>query len=630
MLVENIFRKNLDALTAFEYKDLKKDLQNFKSLKHFKYILGEDPLDINIIKSKELKSIYKKPLKELQENLEVFNNQFLRYPVLFFYGFGNGILYKALLQNQERKHIIVFEKELEIIYIVLNFLDFSEEIKNNRLIIVYTERLSYAKIDSLFSIPSIELFFKTYSLHLHSSFYKLYEDNILEVNQTNLQAMKTIALRNGNDPGDAMKGIRHFVYNLPKMLTHYKKSDLLKKGIKHETAIIVSTGPSLTKQLPLLKQYASKATIFCADASYNILAKHNIKPDYVLSLERGEPTSEFFNNNFGDFDKDILFIILSLTHENTIKYLEKNQRQYMLVIRNLAYARSLKLDDFGYLGGGLSVAHMCCELALQLKYKNILLIGQDLAYADDGSSHSSNFIHKNLHTGHYERDFGKFRTTAYGGIGEVESSELWTLFRRFFEKNFKHIQNATIYNCTEGGARIHGFHEKPFKEACEEFLNKDLKKPLTKLKKPSKKESNALMLNAYKKIKKNISLGETFSKECKKILIQISKTKQAKNTLTLAEINTHIDKIKFKLEKPRYSFLREILGPTLYHEESVLAALYVKNITNESEKQNKLFAWIYAHESLLETIIDLIKVQNQELKKSIMPLQNELEKRKLI
>ncbi|HED6843456.1 TPA: motility associated factor glycosyltransferase family protein, partial [Campylobacter coli] len=73
-----------------------------------------------------------------------------------------------------------------------------------------------------------------------------------------------------------------------------------------------------------------------------------------------------------------------------------------------------------------------------------------------------------------------------------------------------------------------------------------------------------------------------------------------------------------------------ILGPTLYHEESVLAALYVKNITNESEKQNKLFAWIYAHESLLGTIIDLIKVQNQELKKSIMPLQNELEKRKLI
>ncbi|EDO8011437.1 motility associated factor glycosyltransferase family protein, partial [Campylobacter coli] len=100
MLVEKIFRKNLDALTAFEYRDLKKDLQNLKSLKHFKYTLGKDPLDINIIKNKELKSIYKKPLEELQEKLNVFNDQFLRYPVLFFYGFGNGILYKALLQNQ--------------------------------------------------------------------------------------------------------------------------------------------------------------------------------------------------------------------------------------------------------------------------------------------------------------------------------------------------------------------------------------------------------------------------------------------------------------------------------------------------------------------------------------------------
>ncbi|HFP7489561.1 PseE protein [Campylobacter jejuni] len=629
MLVENIFKKNLNALSAFEYKELKKKLQDFKSLQYFKYTLGKDPLDVNIIRNKDLKPIYKNPLKELQENLDLFNNQFLRYPVLFFYGLGNGILYKALLQNQERKCIIIFEKELEIIYIALNFLDFSEELKNNRLIILHTEQINYATIDSLFSIPNIELFFKTYALNLHSPFYKNYEDDVQKINQINLQAMITIALRNGNDPGDAMMGIRHFVHNLPKMLTHYKKSDLLKKRRNCDTAIIVSTGPSLAKQLPLLKQYANKATIFCVDASYNTLAKHNIKPDYVLSLERSQPTSEFFNNDFGEFDKDILFIILSLTHENTIKYLEKNKRNYMLVIRNLAYARSLKLDDFGYLGGGLSVAHMCCELALQLNYKNILLIGQDLAYANDGSTHSSNFIHKNLHTGDYERDFGKFRTTAYGGNGEVESSELWTLFRRFFEKNFKNTKTK-IYNCTEGGARIHGFEEKPFKEACEEFLIKDLKKPFTKLKKPSKQESNTLMLDAYKKIKKNISLGETFNKECKKVLNQICKVTQGKNTLTLSEINANIDKIKFKLEKPKYSFLREILGPTLYHEESNLAALYVKNITNESEKQNKLFAWIYAHESLFETIVDLIKIQNQELKKAIIPLQDELEKRKLI
>ena len=70
------------------------------------------------------------------------------------------------------------------------------------------------------------------------------------------------------------------------------------------------------------------------------------------------------------------------------------------------------------------------------------------------------------HEGHYERDFGHFSTTAYGGEGKVESSEIWTLFRQIFE-NFITFSQAKIYNATEGGARIESAIEKPFKELCE-------------------------------------------------------------------------------------------------------------------------------------------------------------------
>ena len=94
---------------------------------------------------------------------------------------------------------------------------------------------------------------------------------------------KNAIIAQGNDPLDALQGIEQFVYNLPEMITHstYKELLLKRKGAS-ETAIIVSTGPSLTKQLPLLKEYASKATIFCADSSYPILAKWGIKPDYIF------------------------------------------------------------------------------------------------------------------------------------------------------------------------------------------------------------------------------------------------------------------------------------------------------------------------------------------------------------
>ncbi|EAJ0232435.1 motility associated factor glycosyltransferase family protein [Campylobacter jejuni] len=629
-----IFDKNIKAMGGKEYDELKEKLIKIKELREFSYTFGKDNLDINIIQKRNLKTIYKNPLKELEENIEFFKD-YKRHPALFFYGLGNGILYKALLRNENHKRIIVFEKEIEIIFITLNLIDFSEELRKGRLILIYTSYMSYTKADSIFSLKEINRFFKTYNLHLHSNFYKKnYKEDILKVNTLNLKAIKNISLRHGTDPKDAMQGIEQFVRNIPKMINHPSYQTLLKKrkNTKNENvAIIVSTGPSLEKQLPLLKQYANKATIFCADSAYAILAKHNIKPDYVCMMERDEIVAECFNNDFGNFDKDIIFIVASLVHKKTLSYLEKNKRSYILATRFLPFASSIDLKEFGYIGGGLSVAHMNYELAINLNYKNIILIGQDLAYAKDGSSHSKGFIHEELHDGHHQRDFDKYITTAYGGEGTVQSSEIWTIFREIFENSIKkNKETIKTYNCTEGGARIEGAIEKPFKEMCEALLKKELKKPFAKIPKLSKNQRNELMLKAYKNIKKQMSLTQTFLKECKKVKNQLASLKKGKSKLTLDQINQNLDKFKTRLDLKHYNFLHEILGPTLYHEESLLTPLYTQNFTNESEKQNKLFAWLYAHESLIENIYDLINTQNIILKKAIIPLQDELEKRNLI
>ncbi|MBZ7970800.1 motility associated factor glycosyltransferase family protein [Campylobacter sp. RM3125] len=629
-----IFDKNLKAMNGNEYNEIKEKLKKIKELRYFSYSLGKDKLDINIIQKRNLKTIYKNPLKELEEKIEFFK-EYQRYPALFFYGLGNGILYKALLQNENHKRIIVFEKEIEIIFITLNLIDFSEELRKGKLILIHTIEMTYTKADTIFSLSSINKFFRIYNLHLHSNFYKNYEEDMLKVNTLNSKAIRNISLRRGNDPKDAMQGIEQFVRNIPKMINHPSYKTLLqkRKNTKDENvAIIVSTGPSLEKQLPLLKKYASKATIFCADSAYAILAKHDIKPDYVCMMERDHYTAECFNNDFKEFDQDITFVVTSLVHKNTIAYLEKNKRKYILVTRPLSFATSIELDEFGYMSCGMSVAHMNYELAINLNFKNIILIGQDLAYAKDGSSHSKGFLYKDFHEGHHERDFDKYTAIAYGGEGVVQSSEVWTIFREIFE-NFIATNNQKkikTYNATEGGARIEGAIEKPFKELCENLLKEDLKKPFAKIPKLLKNQKGELMLYAYKKIKKQMSLTHTFLKECKKVKNQLVSLKRGKTKLTLEQINKNLDKFKARLDSKRYAFLLEILGPTLYHEESLLAPLYFQSFQNESERQNKLFAWLYAHESLIESIFDLVDTQNIILKKAIIPLQDELEKRKIL
>ena len=636
MKTTDIFEKNLLSLSGREYENLVKKLKKIKENKKFSPLFDtKDPLNLNIIENSTKEKIYQNPLKELESKIALIQEKYLKYPVLFFYGIGNGFLYKALLQNPHFKRIIIFEKEVELIFLALNLADFTQELSKGRLIIVLSSEMNDTKASSLFSLPEINLLFKSYFLDLHSDFYEKYSKDIIRINNINKNMIIYTSLKQGNDPKDALQGVDQFVRHIPHMITHPSLSELIKKRYKKaKNAIIVATGPSLQKQIPLLKQYHKKASIFCLDASYSILHENNIKPDYVLSLERVVSTSEFFNNDFKEFDKDILFILLTLTHPQTIKYLEANKRSYILTPRALPFSQNIKhLKDFSSLNG-MSVAHMALILAYRLGYENIILIGQDLAFGKDGASHSKGYGRGEELAKKETQALPQTKVKAYGGKGLVKTTTIWELFIKVFETLTTTInaqKNCTVYNATEGGARIGGTIEKPFKELCKNLLDEELKKPLAKVKKLNRKEQNLLLLKSYKQIKTFIKRSEKIAKDLRKIGKQIRNlTQDIKQKYKLEQISKNIDEIKTKLASSNYAYLAEVLGPSIFHAESSLGELYLQNIGNESDKQNKLIAWIYAHEAWIDEVHNLIVLQNSILKSAIIPLRDMVEKRKLV
>ncbi|EAJ7388970.1 motility associated factor glycosyltransferase family protein [Campylobacter upsaliensis] len=631
MLKSEFFDKNIKALKAVDV-ELSKKLSKIKETKKFDLIFNKDPLDLNIIELKTREKIYQNPLKELEEKITFINENKALNPVLFFYGIGNGFLYKALLQNQIYKKIIVFEKELELIFLAFNLSNFSEDLASRRLIITLNKDMNPIKALQLFTSNVFALLYRSYFLELHCDYYEKQKKDILIINRLNKNAIIELSLKNGNDPGDALQGIDQFIQHLPKMLTHPSIDSLMqKRQNKADTAIIVATGPSLNKQLPLLKKYAKRASIFCLDASYAILAKENIKPDYVLSLERVEATSKFFDNDFKEFDKDVLFILLALTHPKTLNFIEKNHREYMLAPKMLPLAQELKFKEFGFLNGW-SVAHMAYSIAWALGHKNIILIGQDLAYAKDGTTHSKNYP-RGLDTAKREISTLEQRELkAYGGKGKVKSTKIWSIFKDFYEQLIYLSRNSCkTYNATEGGARIEGAIEKPFKELCESLLTKDLKKPLPKPKALPRARQNELMLQSYKKLKGFIKSSENLGKDCKKLSNQIKTiTKGDTQKHSLESICQNIETFKSKIGQKRYYYLSEILGPSTFHSESLLSPLYLSSVKNDSDRQNKLVAWIYANEAWIDEIYNLIFMQNGVIKRAIVPLRETLEKRKLL
>ncbi|HED6144240.1 TPA: motility associated factor glycosyltransferase family protein [Campylobacter coli] len=633
---KELFNKNIESLSNILLKESLKEIKSSK----FELILGKDNLDINLKDTSDNTFLYENVIDELNSMLNTYNDKYLLYPVLYFYGFGNGVLFKALLQNKNHQHIVVFEKDIEIIWIMFHILDFSNELQSARLMVLQTSSLDIEFFSNFCSSKPFFQFSRIYFLELMSHYYERFHEDILGLNKKLAENFKNSIVSHGNDPLDALQGIEQFVYNLPQMITHPSYKELLskRKGIS-DTAIIVSTGPSLTKQLPLLKKYASKATIFCADSSYPILAKHDIKPDYVCMLERDEIVAECFNNDFGEFDKDIVFIVKSVTHPHTIKYLQKNNRAFILVSTYASFIQYLKLDYFGYFNMGFSVAHMNFLLTIHLKYKNIILIGQDLAYAKDGQTHSQGFIHANLHNGDYERDLDKFSTTAYGGNGKVQSSEIWTLFRHNFEKDIVNIKmnyHITTYNCTEGGARIEGTIEKPFLWACENLLDKDLNKPFEKLEPLSLNKQNEFLLKAYYKVYQSIKHCRDFNDNFIKVYDKIKNSfmslqNSQKNEIFIQEIIQDIDKTKTQIDElyNTQKDLIQILGPLLTQFELNLARIYVLNPKTKEDAFNKSILWIKEHLEFMELVYGHIKAQENALIKNILPLEEKLKERKL-
>ncbi|HEH5050992.1 TPA: motility associated factor glycosyltransferase family protein, partial [Campylobacter coli] len=624
---KELFNKNIEALSNILLKESLKEIKSSK----FELILGKDNLDINLKDTSDNTFLYENVIDELNTMLNTYNDKYLLYPVLYFYGFGNGILFKALLQNKNHQHIVVFEKDIEIIWIMFHILDFSSELQSARLMVLENDKLQAQDYTELCSSKPFFQFSRIYFLELMSHYYERFHEDILGLNKKLAENFKNSIVSHGNDPLDALQGIEQFVYNLPQMITHPSYKELLSKRKNlSDTAIIVSTGPSLTKQLPLLKKYASKATIFCADSSYPILAKHGIKPDYVCMLERTELTAEFFNHDFGEFDKDIVFVCAGVVHPKAIEYLKG--KTFIITQKVLAFPYYINLKDFSYAAVGFSVAHTLSYLATYLSHKNIIFIGQDLAYAENGNSHPDDY----QNSANYESQmYEHILTTAYGGNGKVETHSIWLLFKNWFENEM--IPNTrkmgiTTYNCTEGGARIEGTIEKPFLWACENLLDKDLNKPFEKLEPLSLNKQNEFLLKAYYKVYQSIKHCRDFSKilsndfnNIQNIYLNLNKKE---NDLNLAI--RKIDEFKNKLENiKQMQDLYEILQPLRTQFELNLARIYVLNPKTKEDAFNKSILWIKEHLEFMELVYGHIKAQENALIKNILPLEEKLKERKL-
>ncbi|ANB58327.1 hypothetical protein GFC29_2424 [Anoxybacillus sp. B7M1] len=267
---------------------------------------------------------------------------------------------------------------------------------------------------------------------------------------------------------------RNFILNLFYAFDDIPLKEL--KGYFNAPVVVASGGPSLTKQILLLKKVRNHVLLISSGSTINTLLKHNIEPDFVVTIDG-------HINNYKHFES-IEFkktkIIYSLSHHE--KILEKlNQRSFFFVSsvhQTLElYAKKLLNQEVSGILGGASVAAFALSIAYMISSGPVALIGQDLAYTDNKThaEHNKNF--RKIDEA-YIKERGVFYTEGYDG-GQVLTDYAFFTMKHNFEKLLQTFpQPERIYNSTEGGVKLDGYQQISFQEFCDRYVDTSKNVPI--------------------------------------------------------------------------------------------------------------------------------------------------------
>lgn len=293
--------------------------------------------------------------------------------------------------------------------------------------------------------------------------------NFLAIEKTLREEVLYFLTLLGNSPEDTLLGIRHGMLNLPRILRSPKISQMTEKygGMPF---LCVAAGPSLEKNIDQIRGLEKKCVIVACDTVLYNLLERGIVPHIVTTIERPYGTFAAWVprvlEKHRDKCKDIVLISQSVSYPLIAgKWPGPN-----IVVGKIGvppdqwYVGSLLGEQL--MSSGMSVAHMSLAISVICQASAIALVGQDLAYADDGHSHASNTVHEAALSFEQQQKATGFHVKgALGGV--VLTNKLWHTFLQIMERMIS-LTKPQLFDCTEGGAFIRGTVVEPLAD----FLQK--------------------------------------------------------------------------------------------------------------------------------------------------------------
>ena len=378
-VLNNIFIKNLTALIQKNPKLVEK-LQSFVPDELPKLV--QENGTYNVLYKNNLLHNQQNPLAEANEIFKSAENT--PVSIHLIYGLGLGYLFQVASSNSKGT-VILLETDLNILWFAFTLVDFSNDILKQNVYIASTPDEAYEAIYKKSGMKNAPQLLSTPAQR------NLNQKNFDELVIKLKEIIGSFSLDLKFTQEKFYPSLKMLIQNIPFLL---KENPLatFKDTYKGKTAVIVSAGPTLDRNIETLKKHRGKYVLITVGTAVKTLYKYNIKPDFLCIIETYNSSKQIDGLDL----TGVNFItepysnpaLRNFEYQNIYSHISANNPI------NAFWTEVSGIDSQEYLSKG-TVSYTALNSARILGFSKIILVGQDLAYIE-GQCYSKDSIYKDL------------------------------------------------------------------------------------------------------------------------------------------------------------------------------------------------------------------------------------------
>ena len=420
-----------------------------------------------------LNSIYEPDLAA--EKYAMNRSGFKNYAVICVFGISDGRVIRQLCENcNGTQSLVIYEPDHENFMMAMEHFPLEDILEKEWVHLIVegmNEEHLHGKLDELISYENRNLVTECILPNYDVLYLAQGQDYIEKI----MYCVKKHVFNMNTEVAFGERLADNMLYSLPHIIEgsslNNLKAAIGKCDISGIPAIIVSAGPSLDKNIRELKAVGNKAFIISVDSALKALIREGIDFHIGISVDPRK------NPAVVEDEKINAYPLVLCT--NSIPAIAEKSRSRLFFESPLGFEGFEEMlkkktgEGLGELKTGGSVATDAFSLAEYLGFEKIILIGQDLAYTG-GKTHVRGFVESEAN----KRDEDSL-VEVEGMDGTMLRTDIqMDSYRKWFELAIKrNAGKITVYNATEGGARIHGAVELTLQEAIDQLCGRELDFP---------------------------------------------------------------------------------------------------------------------------------------------------------